>query len=163
MIKINEKLLNKTSKKGEASIRKRANHNFHKQPSDPIQRMLNAGEPGTYIRPHKHDTPPKREVFLLLRGKAVVIEFNDDGTIRDHDILSHENGCYAVEIAEGVYHSFIILEKNSVFYEIKDGPYNANTDKNFADWAPIESDSAAHQFMKDILNQIQINQSNIKT
>ncbi len=158
MIKINETLLNKTSKKGEVSIRKRANHNFHKQPSDLLQRMLNAGEPGTYIRPHKHDDPPKREVFLLLRGKAVVIEFNDNGNISEHEILSHENGCYGVEIKPGNYHSFIILEKNSVFYEIKDGPYNPESDKKFADWAPEEGDTAAQEFMKKILKQIHINQ-----
>jgi cupin fold WbuC family metalloprotein len=34
--------------------RKRLNLNLHAEPSDPINRFLNAGLAGTYVRPHRH-------------------------------------------------------------------------------------------------------------
>ena len=37
-----------------ASPRRRKNFNLHASPDDPIQRLCNAFEPGTYVRPHRH-------------------------------------------------------------------------------------------------------------
>ena len=68
MIKIDSKIINHLNSIAEGSSRKRINHNFHKESSDLLQRMLNAMEPGTYIQPHKHENPEKREVFLILNG-----------------------------------------------------------------------------------------------
>lgn len=70
MIKITSALVEDVLKKAASSPRKRANYNFHKTYDAPIQRMLNAANPGT------------------------------------------------------------------VLYEVKDGPYNKEVDKNFAPWAP---------------------------
>lgn len=58
------KFLQKLSKEANVSPRKRKNYNFHETPEDSIQRMLNALHPDTYIRPHKHENPDKREVFV---------------------------------------------------------------------------------------------------
>jgi len=59
-------LLNEVIQKAKNSPRGRMNYNFHDDLVDPINRMLNAFEPGTYIQPHKHENPDKREVFILL-------------------------------------------------------------------------------------------------
>ena len=80
------------------SVRKRMNHNFHKEYTDPVQRMLNAVEPGTYIRPHKHENPDKIEVFIILKGRVVVVEFDEKGSAVDHVILDQDGGALAVEI-----------------------------------------------------------------
>jgi cupin fold WbuC family metalloprotein len=42
------------------------NYNFHESLDDPINRLINAMEPETYLRPHRHKNPDKNEVFLLL-------------------------------------------------------------------------------------------------
>lgn len=55
------------------------NYNFHEQLDDPVNRLLNAMEPDTYIRPHRHLNPDKDEIFLLLRGKAMLFIFDNDG------------------------------------------------------------------------------------
>ena len=156
MIHINQKLLDVTSVKANHSERLRMNYNFHKQLSDTLQRMLNAMEPHTYVQPHKHENPDKREIFVILKGRIVVIEFNDDGRIADHVILDREAGNYGVEIAPGKWHSLISLEKGSVVYEVKDGPYHPIDDKNFADWAPKEGGTGCMEFNKNILEQLQI-------
>ena len=156
MIKINEEFIEITSAKAKASKRRRMNYNFHKSPSDTLQRMLNAIEPDTYIQPHKHENPDKVEAFFVLRGKILVVEFDDEGNISDHIILDPLKGNFGAEIAPRKWHTIISLEKNSVAYEVKDGPYDANIDKNFAAWAPMEGDPEALNYIQDILEKLNI-------
>lgn len=87
MIKIDINFINETSAKAKTSARKRMNYNFHKEDSATLQRMLNAIEPDSYIRPHKHENPDKVEAFFCLKGKMAVVEFDDSGEIVDHIIL----------------------------------------------------------------------------
>ena len=72
---ITRKELNQLSHKANQSPRKRMNHNFHHHADDPLQRMLHALHTGTYVQPHKHKDPDKREVFIVLQGSAAVLEF----------------------------------------------------------------------------------------
>ncbi len=150
MIITDRKLLDELSAKACHTERKRLNHNFHKGNSDILQRMLNALEPGTYVRPHKHENPDKNEVFIVLRGRTMVIEYNDDGSIAEHIILDRETEIFAAEIPPGRYHSMISLEKGTVAYEIKEGPYLPDTVKIFAPWAPEEGSPETIDFIKDL-------------
>lgn len=143
------------SKSG-ASTRKRINHNFHRLPSDTLQRMLNAMQPGTYLQPHKHENPDKREVFIALTGKFVVIEFDDDGLVTDYMLLEPANKEFAAEVAERRYHTIICLEPDSVIYELKDGPYDPADDKNFAPWAPKEGEAGCVDFLNKVLSELGI-------
>lgn len=154
MIKINEQFIEETSRIAKTAKRKRMNYNFHKEDAATLQRMLNAMEPGTYIQPHKHEDPDKTEAFFVLRGRILLIEFEDDGTISDHIILDAKNGNYGGEIAPGTWHTLISLEANSVAYEVKDGPYDQKVDKNFASWAPSEGDESCQIYNEDLLKRL---------
>jgi len=156
MIRINEDFINQTSEQAKLSPRLRMNYNFHPRLDDPISRMLNAMEPGTYIQPHKHEDPDRFEVFLALRGSFVVFTFDDDGKIADHFILDASQGNYGVEIPARIYHSLISLKAGSVAYEIKEGPYLPATAKNFAPWAPKEGDSETKAYTKKLLDFVGI-------
>lgn len=156
MIKITKELTGKISEKAKTLPRKRLNHNFHEKLEDPINRMINAVRPGAYFPPHKHENPDKREVFIILSGRTVMLEFGDDGKVEDHLVLNHAAGNFGVEISPGQWHSLIPLE-NSVLYEIKDGPYSADTDKVFAEWAPREGEEEkAKDFVSGILGSLGI-------
>ncbi len=156
MIKINAEMLNTMMDKARRSPRGRINQDFHYGPGDPLQRMLNSMQPGTYLQPHKHENPDKREVFMALTGKFVVIQFNDDGTIADHMILDPKNNEYAAEVAARTYHTIICLEPDSIIYELKDGPYNPSDDKHFALWAPREGEADCGDYLKSLLEQLEI-------
>jgi cupin fold WbuC family metalloprotein len=154
MLKIvSTKLLDELSQKAKISTRKRLNHNFHEDLADPINRMLNAFEPGTYLQPHKHENPDKREVFILLRGSLVVVFFDDSGNPTEFVLLDREKGNYAAEIPVGAWHTLIALESGSVVYEVKDGPYQQLSDKNFAGWAPKEGDPDCAEYLKNLTDQ----------
>jgi cupin fold WbuC family metalloprotein len=156
MIKINQELLQSQEKKAAESPRKRAMHIFHKTMDDTLQRMINTMQPGTYLRPHKHEDPDKREVFIVLTGKFVIIEFDDEGNIRDHMVLDPKTNQFAAEIDARVFHSVICLGPNSTAYELKDGPYNPIDDKNWASWAPKEGDVDCDDYNQKLLQQLNI-------
>jgi len=154
MIRIDKELLLDTIEKASGSKRLRMNHNFHTQPGDTLQRLLNAIEPGSYIQPHKHDTPDKREIFFALQGRIAVVEFDDQGNIADSMILDPLAGRYGAEIPEKTWHTLISLESGSVAYEFKDGPYDPVDDKNRAPWAPKEGAPEAIEYLREVLGRI---------
>ena len=156
MIIIDKNLIDKVSGKAVASPRKRMNHNFHPVHEDPLNRLLNAMEPGTYIQPHKHKDPDRVEIFIALRGRFVVFIFDDNGQINEHTILDAREGKYGVEIPEQTYHCLMSLEPGSVAYEVKEGPYSPANAKNFAPWAPAEGDPGVNDYMKSLLDQVGI-------
>lgn len=156
MIHINNQLIDQVSEKAKNSERNRMNYNFHTDLSDTLQRLLNAMEPGTYVQPHKHENPDKDEAFILLRGKALVVEFDPNGNITDHTILDYKSGNYGVEIKSRTFHSIVILEPGTVLYEVKHGPYLKIDDKCFASWAPREGEPGCKEFISQILKKLNI-------
>lgn len=154
MIRIDTELIDKVTARAKIAPRKRTNHNFHQTPDDLLNRMLNAMELGTYVHPHKHEDPDKREAFLILRGAILVIEFDDKGNITDHIILNPKEGVFGLEIQPRTYHTLICLEPGTVVYELKDGPYNPVNDKQFASWAPPEGSPEGPLYMQQLLAKL---------
>jgi cupin fold WbuC family metalloprotein len=133
---INEQLLNDITEKARQSPRLRMNYNFHDQLDDPLNRLVNAMEPGTYLRPHRHLNPDKDESFLILRGSIALFTFDDEGTITEHLVLDPKAGVYGADIKAGVWHGLIVLEPDTVLYEAKHGPFAPLSPENFAPWSP---------------------------
>ena len=148
---IDRKLLDELVEKAVNSERKRANHNIHEKLDDSVQRFLNAMEPGTYVQPHRHNGTDKWELFLILRGSLLAVIFNEDGSIvsRNRLIAGKDAG---IEIPENTWHSLISLESGTIMFESKRGPYSPTNAKDFADWAPTESDPACEDFTEWFIN-----------
>lgn len=134
------------------SARQRDIHIFHSGESDTLQRMLNALQPGTYVQPHRHITPPKAESIVLLQGAIGFVPFLDDGSInRDHWLLMDKScGCIGIDYRAGIWHTFFALAEDTVLFEVKPGPYDAATDKEFAAWAPAEGDAVALAYLAKV-------------
>ena len=137
---INEQLLDETTVRAKQSSRLRMNYNFHEELDDPVNRLLNAMEPGTYIRPHRHLNPNKDEIFLLLRGKAMLFLFDEAGSITEKLLLDPKAGSYGAEIAPGIWHCLLVLESGTVIYEVKPGPFAPLSPENMAPWSPEPDD-----------------------
>ncbi len=154
---INDELLEVLIEESRGNQRKRKNYNFHKQDEDPLQRMLNVIQADSYIRPHKHENPDKREAFILIKGRLMVVVFDESGEVAECVILDCNAGVYGYEIQSGIYHSIVALEDNTVVYEVKDGPYNPADDKCFAPWSPTESnEKEALQFLNRLKKAISL-------
>ncbi|MCU4177369.1 WbuC family cupin fold metalloprotein [Carboxylicivirga sp. N1Y90] len=151
---INDELIRPIIEKSKTAQRKRQNYNFHNEASDPLHRMLNVLQPESYVHPHKHENPDKREAFILISGKLLVILFDNNGKIDQHLILDRTTHTYGIEIQPGVYHTIMALEADTVIYEVKDGPYNSDDDKQFASWAPREEDKMdANKYLKQLIKE----------
>lgn len=123
------------------------NHNFHEGPEDNPHRMLNVLLRGTYVRPHRHVTPPKSEAFLPLTGRVGIVCFDDEGAVTAQYTLDSAGPIRGIDLAPGVWHTVLALTDVSVCYEVKPGPWEPASDKDFAAWAPAEGDPAAGAFL----------------
>ena len=153
MLKIvSEQSLTELSQKAANSPRKRLNFNFHDDLADPINRMLNAFEPGTYIQPHKHENPDKK----YFDEKAELVIFDESGNPTEFVLLDPQKGNHAIEIPPGIWHSVFSLATGTVAYELKDGPYQQILDKNFAPWAPKEGDPGCAAYLSALTEKYNI-------
>jgi cupin fold WbuC family metalloprotein len=120
---------------------------FHKNSGDRLQRMLNALQPGSYIQPHRHATPPKAESILVLRGSICFITFTATGNIEEVFFLGATAPAIGIDAEPGAYHTFFALEADTVLFEVKPGPYGADTDKQPAPWSPAEGAKEAGDYL----------------
>ena len=152
---IDKKLLDETTAKAKQSPRLRMNYNFHEKPDDPVNRLLNAMEPGTYIRPHRHTNAAKDEITLVLRGKVAAFIFDDDGLILEKKIVSPQEEVYGIEFKADCWHGLLVLETGTVVYEIKEGPFTPLSPDDLALWSPeAEKTKEVNEYLDFLRNQI---------
>lgn len=130
-----------------ASPRLRKNLNLHPVLEDPVQRLFNALVPGTYVRPHRHDRADGWELMLAVRGAFSILIFDDAGVVLKRIDLAATGGTVAVEIPARTWHAAVVMAPDTVMFEVKPGPYRAVEDKDFATWAPLESEAATERFV----------------
>ncbi|WP_005037243.1 WbuC family cupin fold metalloprotein [Holophaga foetida] len=143
-------LLARLSEEARSSLRLRKNHNLHPSNESHCHRLLNAIEPGSYIRPHRHLDPEKGEAMVLMSGRLGIVLFSEEGEIRETVLLSRENGVLAIDIPSGTYHAAVSLEPGTVFFEAKAGPYLPLSEDEAAAWAPAEEDDARSAYLEGL-------------
>ena len=124
---------------------------LHRSLSDPLHRMLNAMQPGSYVRPHRHLDPPKAEAWIVLQGAVLFVTFFEDGGIRDHLVLEANSETFGVDLVPGHYHTLVALKPDTIIYEVKTGPFEEKTDKSFAPWAPEEGTAGVQTYLSNLL------------
>ena len=146
MIVVTEQDMDALLRKASESPRRRAILSPHSE-EDPINYFYNALMPGTYVQPHKHED--KDEYFQILKGDILVVIFDDNGKVRQTDWLSSDNAI-SCKIQPGEWHTVVAI-KPSVILEVKAGPYNPDTAKIFAPWAPQEGDPDCDQYIDNLV------------
>lgn len=121
MIIINNTLLDTITEKARTSPRLRMNFNLHDSLDSPVQRLMNALEPGTELPIHRHRHTD--ETYIVLRGAIKVFLYNDDKTLKEQVLLNPCDGEYGINIPAGQFHTVEVLEKGTVIFEVKEGPY----------------------------------------
>jgi cupin fold WbuC family metalloprotein len=151
---IDEQIIRNTLEAARKSPRRRMNHNFHSGPEDNPHRFLNVLLKDTYVAPHRHLRPPKAESFLVLEGCIVLISFHDDGSVRNRYFLGDAPPATArgIDLEPGVWHTITAVTPHAVCYEVKPGPWDPATDKEFAPWAPREGDPDAAEYLRRLLS-----------
>ena len=142
--------LDELVKKARLSPRKRAHLLLHKH-SDAVLKLVMAMEPGTYAQPNRHPGKDCQELYVALRGSFRMLFFDDDGNITESTVISLVGKHIMAEVPPMVWHTIYPLEQGSVTMEIIKGPYDEKIFKEFASWAPSESDPAREEYCRNFL------------
>ncbi len=133
-----------------SSPRKRVILPLHKTPDAPLQRMLNAIQPDSYIQPHRHLYPPKQESIIVLQGSLLYLVFGAHGDVQEILTLAAGTPEFGFDSEAGIYHTFLALRADTVVFEVKPGPYEPTTDKDFASWAPGEDSAEVQNYLASL-------------
>ena len=124
---INQSLLNQLTEQAKASPRLRMNYDLRNSEDDGSQRMLNAIEPGSPERIHRHQHTS--ETVVCIRGRVVEEFYDELERICTESIVLTPNGPnVAINIPAGQWHSIRAVESGSVVLAVKDGKYEPLTD-----------------------------------
>jgi len=148
--RLDQELLATLTQQARSSSRLRQNYNFH-APAEKVQRFLNVLQPGTYVRPHRHQRAPEVngfEFFLVLQGELGMLILDEQGRVIQQEWISASGPVRGIELAEGVYHTLVALAPDTILLELKEGPYEPTTDKTFLNIFPEEGTPAAQQWVE---------------
>lgn len=133
-------LFERVAERSRQAPRLRLNHNLHAE-ADAVQRFLNVLQPGTYVRPHRHQRAEAGtgfECFLVLQGELGLLVLDGRGLVLQRERLSAAGPVRGLELAEGQFHTLVALQPDTVLFELKQGPYIPASDKDFLEGFPLE-------------------------
>lgn len=138
LLRVDGKLLDELAAQARAAPRLRKNFNIHASEAEPCNRLLNGLEPGTYIQPHCHVDPSKDEAMVMVRGKMGLVAFDGSGNVMETVLMEAGGDVVAISIPHGVFHTLVVLEPGTIFFEAKAGPYRSLQSNEKSSWAPAE-------------------------
>ena len=151
MTPIDNTFFTQLCEQAEEAPRRRAHHLLHASYADPVQRMLITLQPGTYFRPHRHRSPPKWELMLVLKGAAAWLGFDDDGRVTARLEAGAHKAAKGLETPAGAWHALVCLAPDTVLFECKEGPFSPVGEEDLAPWAPAEGSPKAGDFVRWML------------
>lgn len=126
---ITQAFLDSISELAKASPRLRMNYDLRNSEDDGSQRMLNAIEPGSPERIHRHQHTS--ETVVCIRGRVVEEFYDELERICTESVVLTPNGPnVAVNIPAGQWHSIRAVESGSVVLSCKDGRYELLGDED---------------------------------
>jgi cupin fold WbuC family metalloprotein len=130
------------------SSRGRMHRNLHADDAEPCQRLVNAMQSDSYIRPHRHADYVTNECLLALKGRFLLIEFDDAGGIVASLRMGGDDADVVVaELVPRRWHTIVALQDDCVLFETKSGPYDMGAAKTFAPWAPAQGSADAPYYL----------------
>ena len=131
------------------SPRRRIMLSMNRSETEGVQRMINFIQRDSFLRAHRHPMPECVECLAMLQGAMGFLTFDNAGNIlTSHHLVAGDPASCMVDIEQGVWHTLVPLSDDIVLLEIKRGPYDAKTDKQFAEWCPREETPEAAEWLK---------------
>lgn len=127
--------------------RRRAFQNLHQNFAEPVQRVLIAIQPDSYVPPHRHVEMQQWELFVVLAGSIDFFQFDDAGMVTSRRTVAAGSALTGLELPPGVWHSIVAAQQGAVFLEVKQGPFDPAQPRHFAAFAPTEQDEHAVDYL----------------
>ncbi len=148
--------LDDLTRQAKGNPRRRQHRNLHESFRDPCQRLLNAIETNSYIRPHRHTEAASDETLVAVRGAFALVTFDDQGVVTgllrfaSEKFGGGESRPVGVRIHARAWHTVVALADSSILLEVKAGPFDPAAAKIFAEWAPVELSTEGTRFAEAI-------------
>lgn len=114
-----------------------------------VQRLVNFLQRDSFLRAHRHPMPECVECLAILQGELGFLTFDDAGHIlTSHRLIAGQAAASMIDIEQGVWHTLVPLTDDIVLLEIKRGPYDVKTDKQFASWCPMPDTPEAATWLR---------------
>ena len=153
---IDQALMDAVASEAKESPRLRMNYNFHRFTDEAVNRLLNVMHRGSYLPVHRHLNPAKSESIVVVRGKVGITIYDDAGTEVESRMVGAGCDTVGVDIEAGVWHGLVVLEDDTVVFEVKEGPFAPITPDNIASWTPAVDDApAVGKFVKELEQKFQ--------
>lgn len=154
VVVISPELMAQVEAEARGSTRRRKNFNFHTSDADNPHRFLNVLVKGSYVQPHRHRDPGKAESFVILSGRVAVFLFDDRGAVTGCYVIGENPSMgVGIDLLPGVWHCVTALTEVAACFEVKPGPWDPATDKEFAPWAPAEGDPESAAYLANLVGK----------
>jgi len=161
--RFSDSYLNSLTQAANESPRLRQSRTIHITPDDPCQRLFNAIDMDSYVRPHRHQQDPKVETLFAIKGRFLLVTFNEQGEIEEvipfhsEKYEARNDSGVGVEIQVGTWHTIIATEPHSILLEVKAGPFNLERSKEPAPWSPAEETEEGWAYLAQLKKRIGLN------
>lgn len=132
------------------SPRRRSAFTLHQSYAEPVQRMLVAMQPDSYVQPHQHTGSAQWELFVMLQGQADFLVFSPAGQLLQKHRLAAGQSCTGLELSPGQFHSVVAVDGPVVFLEVKQGPFDPTAPRYYGSFAPAEAEPHAGAFLRQM-------------
>ena len=150
---IDAALMDAVAAEARLSPRLRMNYNFHRSTDEAVNRLINVMHRGTYLPVHRHANPDRTESCIVLRGRVGVTFYDEEGRLTDSRMVGPSCDCVGYDIEAGVWHGLVVLEDDTVLFEVKQGPYAPILADNIASWSPAVDDvEGVQRFIEELEN-----------
>lgn len=132
---------------------RRARYCLHTDTMDSLQEMIIYLLKNSFIAPHRHNRNP--ESLTIIKGRGLVVFFENDGTIRDFFVLGTSPGDIPFyRINRNIWHTLIPLTEFIVIHEISKGPFEKENSES-APWAPDGKNSTtASNYTSELIAKV---------
>ena len=79
--------------------------------------------------------------------------YDDEGHVTERRLVGRDTDACGFDIEAGIWHSLVVLEDDTVLFEVKQGPYTPLTAENIAPWSPDGQDVEAQRTFVKALEQ----------
>lgn len=129
------------------SPRQRMFRNLHQSHDEPVQRLVIAMQPSSYVPIHRHSRAHQWELFLVLAGQVDLLVFDEQGKLCWRNTLTAGASLTGLELPSGVWHS-VVCDAASVFLEVKQGPFDPSQPREIAPFCPDEQHNNSPAFLR---------------
>lgn len=151
---IDDALLDNLTARAKASPRLRQHMNLHKSYDDPCQRLLNAIEPGSYLKPKCDLSKPRSKLLVALRGSFAFVRFDSSGNVQKiipfAACIGSNRVATAVDVPPACWCTTLSMAPGSVLLEVRPGPFDPDNLGDFAPWAPDAGTESARDYIRHL-------------